>query len=63
MGSEVEKDIELLTRANEFVLAMQDRADQALDGHYPLWHGWALCEAWLAGHAAGLQDQQPRSES
>ena len=39
-----------LTAAYAFVQSMLGKADGALDrGTSPFWHGWALCEAFLAG--------------
>ena len=42
--------------AHEFVTRMQERAD-ARWGGAPLWHGWALREAFLAGVQWARQEQ------
>ena len=45
-----EHDLAVLEAAYLFVAQMRGRADGALDlGTSPFWHGWALCEAFLAG--------------
>ena len=39
-----------LATAYAFAQSMLGRADGAMDfGLSPFWHGWALCEAFLAG--------------
>lgn len=43
----------LFLRADDYVASLRDRAD-AVGRGAPLWHGWAIREAWLAGHAAAL---------
>lgn len=49
--------LDLARRACKYVEAMVPRAD--INHQYgPLWHGWALREAWLAGHAEGKRDAQ-----
>ena len=30
------------------------RADKMEHGKYPLWYGWAICEAYMAGYRAAL---------
>ena len=41
---------EALIASHAFVKSMMGKADGAMDfGSSPFWHGWALCEAFLAG--------------
>ena len=50
MADPVAIDEETLIAAHAFVQSMLGRADGAMDfGTSPFWHGWALCEAFLAG--------------
>ena len=49
--------IGLLVQAAAFVQAMEPRADSRPMG-CPLWHGWAIREAWLAGYAAAQAEVQ-----
>lgn len=46
--TEVKRPIEELVAADDLVQSLTDRAD-ARNSIYPLWHGWALREAFLAG--------------
>lgn len=47
-------EIEDIQAAAAFVDSMAPRADML--GPYPLWHGWALREAYLAGLDAGREE-------
>lgn len=42
------RPIEELRAADAFVKSLRERAD-AYNGPYPLWHGWAIREGFLAG--------------
>jgi hypothetical protein len=43
-----DRPIEDLQAANEYRASLIERAD-AHHGHAPLWHGWAIFDAFLAG--------------
>lgn len=45
---ETERPLEELQAGNEFRKSLCPRADAAKDGS-PLWHGWAIMDAFLAG--------------
>ena len=51
------KDIAKLIAAAKFVESMEPRAD--VRQPYPLWYGWALREAFLAG-IAWQKKQRPK---
>ena len=44
----VDRPIEELQAGDAFRASIVDRAD-AYSGHAPLWHGWAIMDAFLAG--------------
>lgn len=47
-------EYKLVVQADDFIATLRNRADaHTSSGHYPLWQGWALREAWLGGHRVG----------
>ena len=42
------RPVEELLAGEQFRDSLVVRAD-AWDGHYPLWHGWVIMDAFLAG--------------
>lgn len=56
-----ERPLEDLQAADEFRSTMVARADENRHGA-PLWHGWAIFDAFLAGldHARALQREQTK---
>lgn len=52
MAEENETPVEDLLAGNAFRATLLDRAD-FYSGHAPLWHGWAIMDAYLAGLNSG----------
>lgn len=46
-----------LEAANSFRDSLVPKADGFANGHAPLWHGWALFDAFLAGMDHARQSQ------
>lgn len=52
-----EPSYEELKAADEFVATLVPRADDMKGGYYPLWHGWALRDAFYAGVRFAASEQ------
>lgn len=53
-----DRPVEELHAADAFVLTITTRADAYSDTRGPLWHGWAVFDAFLAGVDYARQEQK-----
>jgi len=51
---------EMLSAAYQFRESLLPRADEHAHGQYPLWHGWAIVEAFEAGWKFAREQQSKK---